>query len=172
MKFTRYQTFVVAVFGPSSQFTVVLDFMILLAAGRHFAARAAHHHEAIRRRGFGVRIQRQRRGHLGCGLRRQVRFASGSCCSFTPGSSWARFLCGIAPSYEFLFVARMVTGLFGGVIGSISFAIIADLFPFEARGRVMGFVMTAFSASQVLGIPLGLYLSNHWGLARAVSDDS
>jgi len=24
-------------------------------------------------------------------------------------------------------------------------------------------VMTAFSASQVLGIPLGLYLSNHWG---------
>jgi len=73
------------------------------------------------------------------------------------------FLCGIAPSYEFLFVARMVTGLFGGVIGSISFAIIADLFPFEARGRVMGFVMTAFSASQVLGIPLGLYLSTRWG---------
>jgi predicted MFS family arabinose efflux permease len=57
----------------------------------------------------------------------------------------------------------MVTGLFGGVIGSVSFAIIADLFPFQARGRVMGFVMTAFSASQVLGIPLGLYLSNHWG---------
>jgi predicted MFS family arabinose efflux permease len=27
----------------------------------------------------------------------------------------------------------------------------------------MGFVMTAFSASQVLGIPLGLYLSNAWG---------
>jgi predicted MFS family arabinose efflux permease len=27
----------------------------------------------------------------------------------------------------------------------------------------MGFVMTAFSASQVMGIPLGLYLSNAWG---------
>ena len=50
----------------------------------------------------------------------------------------------------------MITGLFGGVIGSISFAIIADLFPPEARGRVMGVVQTAFAASQVLGIPLAL----------------
>jgi predicted MFS family arabinose efflux permease len=62
-----------------------------------------------------------------------------------------------------LLVARVVTGLFGGVIGSISFAIIADLFPFEVRGRVMGIVMSAFSASQVLGIPAGLYLSNAFG---------
>ena len=72
-------------------------------------------------------------------------------------------LCGIAPSYGFLMMARTVTGLFGGVIGSISFAIIADLFPFEVRGRVMGVVMTAFAASQVLGIPAGLYLSNAFG---------
>jgi len=57
----------------------------------------------------------------------------------------------------------MVTGVFGGVIGSISLAIVADLFPFEARGRVMGVIMTAFSASQVFGIPLGLYLSNDLG---------
>ena len=27
----------------------------------------------------------------------------------------------------------------------------------------MGFVMTAFAGSQVLGIPLGLYISNAWG---------
>ena len=27
----------------------------------------------------------------------------------------------------------------------------------------MGFVQTAFAASQVLGLPLGLFLSNHWG---------
>jgi len=49
------------------------------------------------------------------------------------------------------------------VIGSIIFAIIADLFPFALRGRVKGFVQTAFAGSQVLGIPLGLYLSNRWG---------
>jgi predicted MFS family arabinose efflux permease len=82
---------------------------------------------------------------------------------FYSGFVLGTILCGIAPSYAFLLGARMVTGLFGGVIGSISFAIIADLFPFEARGRVMGVVMSAFAASQVLGIPVGLYLSNTLG---------
>jgi len=52
--------------------------------------------------------------------------------------------------------------LFGGVIGSIVLAIVTDLFALHLRGRVMGFVQTAFAASQVLGIPVGLFLSNHW----------
>jgi predicted MFS family arabinose efflux permease len=82
---------------------------------------------------------------------------------FYAGFVLGTFLCGLAPTYPFLLAARTVTGLFGGVIGSISLAIVADLFPLEARGRVMGFVMTAFAASQVLGIPLGLYLANAWG---------
>jgi predicted MFS family arabinose efflux permease len=55
-----------------------------------------------------------------------------------------------------------VTGVFGGVIGSVVLAIITDLFPLHLRGRVMGFVQTAFAASQVLGIPASLFLSNHW----------
>ena len=62
-----------------------------------------------------------------------------------------------------LLIARIVTGLFGGVIGAISMAIIADLFDIHHRGRVMGFVQMGFGASQVLGIPLGLYLANAWG---------
>jgi predicted MFS family arabinose efflux permease len=41
-------------------------------------------------------------------------------------------------------------------------AIAADLFPASMRGRVMGLIQTAFAASQVLGIPAGLYLSSHW----------
>lgn len=32
-----------------------------------------------------------------------------------------------------------LSGLFGGVIGSIVFAILTDIFPFHQRGRVMGF---------------------------------
>jgi predicted MFS family arabinose efflux permease len=161
MKFTSYQKFVVAVLA-FLQFTVVLDFMILSPLGAlllqelhvttkqfgavvsayAFSASAA----GILAAGFADKFDRKRL---------LLFFYSG----FVVGT----FLCGIASSYEFLFVARMVTGLFGGVIGSISFAIIADLFPFEGRGRVMGIVMTAFSASQVLGLPLGLYLSNKWG---------
>jgi predicted MFS family arabinose efflux permease len=42
-------------------------------------------------------------------------------------------------------------------------AIIADLFDIQQRGRVMGFVQMGFGASQVLGIPTGLYLANTWG---------
>ena len=62
-----------------------------------------------------------------------------------------------------LLTARIVTGIFGGVIGSIALAIMADLFPIEKRGRVMGFMQMGFGASQVLGIPIGLYLANIWG---------
>jgi predicted MFS family arabinose efflux permease len=43
------------------------------------------------------------------------------------------------------------------------FAITTDLFSYQLRGRVMGVVQTAFAASSVAGIPLGLYLSNRWG---------
>jgi predicted MFS family arabinose efflux permease len=41
-------------------------------------------------------------------------------------------------------------------------AIATDLFAPQMRGRVMGFIQTAFAASQVLGIPIGIYLSNRW----------
>ena len=73
------------------------------------------------------------------------------------------FFCTLAQSYPLLIAARIVTGLFGGVIGSISMAIITDLFEINHRGRVMGFVQMAFGASQVLGIPIGLYLANGLG---------
>ncbi|MYM31903.1 MFS transporter [Duganella sp. CY15W] len=77
---------------------------------------------------------------------------------FILGTVW----CGMAQSFESLLVARVVTGLFGGVIGSIVLAISTDLFPPAMRGRVMGLIQTAFAASQVLGIPAGIYLSNQW----------
>ncbi|MFL9925869.1 MFS transporter [Herbaspirillum lusitanum] len=77
---------------------------------------------------------------------------------FILGTLW----CGMAQSFESLLIARIVTGLFGGVIGSIVLAISSDLFPLSMRGRVMGIIQTAFAASQVLGIPIGLYLSNRW----------
>jgi predicted MFS family arabinose efflux permease len=62
-----------------------------------------------------------------------------------------------------LIAARIITGLFGGVIGSISMAILADIFPLAQRGRAMGFMQMGFGASQVLGIPISLYIANHWG---------
>jgi predicted MFS family arabinose efflux permease len=79
-------------------------------------------------------------------------------CGFMLGT----LLCGLATTYPMLLLARIVTGLFGGVIGSVVFAIATDLFPLEMRGRVMGAISTAFAASQVFGLPAGLYLTSHW----------
>jgi predicted MFS family arabinose efflux permease len=77
---------------------------------------------------------------------------------FIVGTAW----CGLAQSFESLLLARIVTGLFGGVIGSVVLAIATDLFPPQMRGRVMGFIQTAFAASQILGLPIGIYLSTRW----------
>jgi len=41
---------------------------------------------------------------------------------FHAGFLLGTFLCGVANSYHFLLVARIVTGVFGGVIGSIVMA--------------------------------------------------
>lgn len=78
---------------------------------------------------------------------------------FYTGFIIGTLLCGIAPTYRLLLLARVVTGLFGGVIGSVSYAIITDIFELKVRGRVMGFIQMAFATSQVLGIPIGLYLA-------------
>ncbi len=82
---------------------------------------------------------------------------------FYTGFVLGTLFCGLAPNYPTLLVARMITGIFGGVIGSVVGAITTDLFPLEMRGRVMGIIQTAFAASQILGLPAGLYFSNLWG---------
>ncbi len=70
------------------------------------------------------------------------------------------FLCGIAPDYKFLVAARILAGLFGGLIGAQVMSIVADTFPYEKRGRAMGYLMAAFSVASVLGVPFSLYLAN------------
>ena len=69
--------------------------------------------------------------------------------------------CGLAPGYGFLMVARVAAGMFGGVLSALSQTIVADVIPFERRGRAMGIVMSSFSVSTVAGVPLGLLLASH-----------
>lgn len=69
-------------------------------------------------------------------------------------------LCGFAPTYQFLIAARILAGLFGGLIGAQVLSIVADTFPYEKRGRAMGYLMAAFSVASVVGVPLSLYMAN------------
>ncbi|RYY42379.1 MAG: MFS transporter, partial [Chitinophagaceae bacterium] len=46
-------------------------------------------------------------------------------------------LCGLAPSAFLLLLARVITGLFGGLIGAQVLSIIADTFPYAKRAQAM-----------------------------------
>jgi MFS transporter, DHA1 family, inner membrane transport protein len=68
--------------------------------------------------------------------------------------------CGFAPTYGLLLAARIIAGLFGGIIGAQVLSIVADMFVYERRGRAMGAVMGGFAAASILGVPISLYLTN------------
>lgn len=159
--FSRYQKFVVALLA-FLQFTIILDFMIISPLGAILMPALK-----ITSSQFGVVVSVYAfsagvSGLLAAGF--ADRFDRKKLLLFFYGGFvLGTLFCGLAPTYEALLAARLITGLFGGVIGAIVFAIITDLFPLETRGRVMGVVQTAFAASQILGIPAGLFFSNLWG---------
>lgn len=72
-------------------------------------------------------------------------------------------LCGVAPTYWTLMMARMLAGGFGGVLGALALAIIGDAIPETRRGAATGVVMSAFALASVAGVPIGLCLANHFG---------
>ena len=78
---------------------------------------------------------------------------------FTIGTA----ICGLAPTYQFLLIARTLTGLLGGIIGSQVLSIVGDIISAENRGKAMGIVMTGFSAASVLGVPVGLFFATKYG---------
>ena len=67
----------------------------------------------------------------------------------------AAVACGLAPSYELLFGARVVNGLGAAMLGPAVFAYAADVSSPEQRGRAMASIIVAFPISTILGLPLG-----------------
>ncbi|MBK8362258.1 MAG: MFS transporter [Bacteroidetes bacterium] len=161
VKFTGYQKFVIALLALT-QFTVILDFMVMSPLGdllmKSLDMNPSNFGIAVAAYAFSAGIS----GLLTAGFAdkydRKKLFLF-----FYVGFILGTIMCGLANSYHVLVAARIITGIFGGVIGSISMAIVADLFSIQQRGRVMGFMTMGFGASQVLGIPIGLYLANIWG---------
>lgn len=159
--FTGYQKFVIFILAIT-QFTVILDFMVMSPLGdklmKSIGMLPSEFGVAVSAYAFSAGIS----GLLTAGFadkfdRKKLLIF------FYTGFIIGTLCCGLVNSYEALVAARIFTGLFGGVIGSISMAIVADIFALQQRGRVMGFLQMGFGASQILGIPIGLYIANIWG---------
>lgn len=157
---TGYQKLVIFLLAIT-QFTVILDFMIMSPLGdmlmKSMSLKPAAFGVAVSAYAFSAGIS----GLLTAGF--ADRFDRKKLLLFFYiGFIAGTFFCGLANTYTQLVAARIITGLFGGVIGSISMAIITDLFSLQQRGRVMGFIQMGFGASQVLGVPIGLYIASKW----------
>jgi predicted MFS family arabinose efflux permease len=159
--FTRYEAFIIAVL-TILQFTLILDFMVISPLGdvltKDLDIKPDRFGWVVSVYAYSAGIA----GFLAAGFadkfdRKKLLLI------FYAGFLLGTVLCALANDYHTLLIARIVTGLFGGVMGATTYAIVTDLFKMEVRGRVMGFLQMAFAASQVLGIPIGLVLSNHLG---------
>jgi len=67
--------------------------------------------------------------------------------------------CAVAWSYTSLVAARIATGLFGGVLSALVQTMVAELIPFERRGRAMSVILSAFSLATVVGVPTSLFIA-------------
>jgi predicted MFS family arabinose efflux permease len=142
------------------QFTHILDFMIMMPLGPEFIRELnINTHE------FGLLLSSYTFAAAIAGIfatyfvdrfERRVLLLSLYACFII-----ATLVCGLAPDYHSLFIARAFAGAFGGILGSLVQTIIADSIPFERRGKALGTVMSAFSVSTVAGVPLSLLLANN-----------
>jgi predicted MFS family arabinose efflux permease len=160
LPFTSYQKFAIVILALL-QFTVILDFMILSPLGdiliKSLDITPKQFSWVLSSYAFSAAVS----GILAAGFadkfdRKKLLLF------FYTGFVIGTLFCGLSNSYETLLAARIITGIFGGVISAIGMAIITDLFALNQRGRVMGFVQMAFAASQILGIPAALFLANKW----------
>jgi len=159
--FTPHQKFIIAILALL-QFTVILDFMVISPLGdilmKTLDMSTKNFGMVVSAYAFSAGIS----GLLAAGF--ADRFDRKKLLIFFyTGFIIGTLCCAFSPNYQMLLASRIITGFFGGVIGSVSLAIVTDLFAVNQRGRVMGFIQMAFASSQILGIPIGIYFANLWG---------
>ena len=73
----------------------------------------------------------------------------------------------VAPTYETLLVARVLTAVVSGVLLSTVMTFINDIIPREKSARIISFVYAGFSVASVLGTPIGTLLADAFGIKAA-----
>src|ERR1700735_2093327 len=131
--FSRYQSILVALLALV-QFTIIIDFMIMSPLGAIIMPAlditAAQFGVAVSAYAFSAGIS----GVLAAGFADRFdrkRLLLFFYVGFTAGTT----LCALAPNYHVLLLGRIVTGLFGGVVGSVVRWVVAGFFCPPVRGR-------------------------------------
>jgi predicted MFS family arabinose efflux permease len=140
------------------QFTHVVDFMIMMPLGPQFMRLFG-----IDPRQFGFLVSAYTFAAAASGFLAAFRIDRAdrkrALLALYAGFIVATALCGLAPGYGTLLAARVVAGAFGGVLGGLVLAIVADLVPYERRATATAIVASAFSLASVMGIPSALWLA-------------
>jgi DHA1 family inner membrane transport protein len=146
----------------SAQFTSIVDFMVVMPLGPQLMRKME-----IDAGQFGMIVASYTvaaglAGLLGSSI--MDRFGRKSAfLTLYAGFLVGTLFCGLSTGYYMLLAARLLTGAFGGLLGGLALAIIADVFPEARRGRATGILMSAFAAASVLGVPAGIYLGGELG---------
>jgi predicted MFS family arabinose efflux permease len=75
----------------------------------------------------------------------------------------AHFLAALAPGYDSLLAARMMTAVGAAIFTAQAAATAGLMTPPETRGKALGLVFLGWSIASVFGTPLGAYLGAHVG---------
>ena len=73
------------------------------------------------------------------------------------------FIAALAGSFALFLAARVVTGGAAGIISALVVAAIADVVPYERRGRAMGWVGVAYFAAPITGLLLAGWVAERVG---------
>jgi DHA1 family inner membrane transport protein len=71
--------------------------------------------------------------------------------------------CALAPSYEWLMAARIVTSLAHGTFFGVGSVVATGLVPPERRASAIAIMFTGLTAATILGVPAGAWLGLHHG---------
>jgi MFS transporter, DHA1 family, inner membrane transport protein len=159
--FDRKETFLLASLA-TAKFTHIMDFMVMMPLGPQLMRILS-----IDTQQFGILVSSYT---ISAGIAALIsaffidRFDRKSALMFAyTGFIIGTLLCALSNTYELLTMARIFTGVFGGLLNTLTLAIVGDLFQLQKRATATGIVMAAMSAAAAFGVPVGLYFSTIYG---------
>ena len=72
-------------------------------------------------------------------------------------------ICAIAPSYDILMVARVITALAHGTFFGVGSVVATKMVPVDKRASAIAVMFTGLTVANILGVPFGTWLGQNFG---------